>query len=104
MDCSSEEALKLFFDKWRSEDTRLVLVVDKGGSEDCRVVETSVAQSPSLIRVKLTSGEAVLDLSGAKFSYEDWRAGLVPELVERNWVCFLLLEFASGRSLVLADP
>lgn len=108
MVCSSEEAFALFLRPWAEDGTGLVLSIGSGpgGSESCRILEIQPG-SNSLVSVLLTlSGrKKTLDLSTAsQFSYEDSRAGLVRELVERRWICFLLVEFPDGRSLLFSQP
>ena len=102
MNCSLEEAFSLFLRPWCENKTTLVLTVDRGlkGSERCTILETS----PGKARVRLKSMEVNFDFSSAGFSYEDWRAGLVPELVARKWTCFLLAEFPDDRSLLFSEP
>lgn len=84
-----------------------VLSVDggAGGSELCKIEWISPG-SGSLISILLTrSGhQRTLDLAGASLSFEDSRTGLVPELIAKRWVCFLLAEFPDGRSLLFAQP
>jgi hypothetical protein len=107
MVCSLQEAFELFLIPWYRKGTVFVLSVDggKGGSEHCKI-ELISPGSDSFVHIFLTRSGAqkVLDLSSASFSYEDSRAGLVPELVARRWACFLLAEFPDGRSLLFSEP
>ena len=106
--CSPEDAMDLFLKQWADNGTELVISIDRGagGSERCKIDWISPGRG-SLVSIALTSSglQKMLDLSGAtQFSYEDARAGLVPELVAQRWVSFLLVEFPNGRSLLFAQP
>jgi hypothetical protein len=106
VNCSIEEAFSLFFSSWQENETDLVLSVDRGArSEHCKVATISPGNR-SCIEIAFTrSGhQKTFDLSAATFSYEDSRAGIVPELVAKRWACFLLAEFPDGRGLLFAEP
>jgi hypothetical protein len=105
MQCTIEEAFSLFLEPWRASDAELLVALDRGGGVRCRIVETSPGEGLVTIHASEWGGkQRVVDLSSAKLSYEDARAGLIPELVERKWEVFLLAEFPNGRSLLLALP
>lgn len=107
MQCSIEEAFSIFLVPWQAKGTNLVLSIDKGaGSEPCKVVTTSPGNS-WLIEIEFTRSGQKKTLSlgtAASFSYEDWRAGLIPEVTRGKWTSFLLVEFADRRSLLFAEP
>ena len=108
MFCSPEDAMDLFLRQCADNGTVLVISIDRGagGSEPCKIDWISPGRG-SLVSIALTSSglQKMFDLSGAaQFSYEDARAGLVPELVANCWVSFLLVEFPKGRSLLFAQP
>jgi len=110
---SVEEAF-LVFSKWLEENR--LLHFGPGGTAEGPLTVSHVALAPAQITeisgnvlkisTNLKSGNPVLvtlDVSGAEFEYQDSRAGLVPELVERKWICFLLVTFASGRRVLFAE-
>ena len=107
MFCSLQEAFELFLIPWYTGGREIVLSVDggKGGSEECKIEFISPGSKSVVdILLKRSGAHKTLDLSSASFSYEDSRAGIVPELVAKRWVCFLLAEFPDGRSLLFAEP
>ena len=106
MVCSLKEAFDLFLFPWYRGSKELVLSVNggKGGSEGCTIEMISPGSSGVHILLTLSGRQKMLDLSQASFSYEDARAGLVPELVANRWVCFLLVEFPDGQSLLFSEP
>lgn len=92
----------MFFGRWFAEKTPVVLTLDKGGSERCQI--TSVVRPEERIGVTCKSWHADFDLTGAQYDYEDSRAGIVPELVHKKWVCFLEVNFPNGRRMLFAEP
>ena len=107
MFCSQEDAFALFIVPWRANSTEVLLSIDRGvgGSEFCKIDWVSPGNG-TLISIVLTrSGvKKILDVRDAQFSFEDARAGIVPELVAKRWSSFLLAEFPNGRSLLFAEP
>lgn len=101
MTCSAPEAFQMF-DKWYAESASLVLTLDKGGSERCQI--TNVIHQDQRIIVTAETWQTKFDLVGAKYEYEDSRAGVVPELVDKKWVCFLEVSFPNGRKMLIAEP
>jgi hypothetical protein len=107
MVCSLQEAFELFFVPWYKAGTEFVLSVGNGpgkSEEECKIAFISPGSNSLHIDLIRSDRQKTLDLSEASFSYEDSRAGLVPELVARRWVCFLLAEFPDGRSLLFSEP
>jgi hypothetical protein len=104
MDCSPEQAFSLFFKPWCEHGTDIVFVFDRGiaGSERCQVIETSLAELT--MKLKSANREHVVDLSSARFTYNDWRSGIVPELLQSKWECFLFAQLSQDRSLLFAKP
>jgi hypothetical protein len=106
MQCSIEEAFSMFLVPWQEKVVELVLSIEGGArSGRCKIATISPG-SRSFIEISFTrSGrQKTFDLSTASFSYEDSRAGIVPELIAKRWVCFLLAEFPDGRGLMFAEP
>jgi hypothetical protein len=106
MICSLKDAFDLFLVPWYTSGKEVVLSVDRGegGSEGCKIEMISPGSSVVHIVLTLSGRQKTLDLSRASFSYEDSRAGIIPELVAKRWVCFLFAEFPDGRSLLFAEP
>lgn len=103
MECSTEEAFSLFFNKWRHEATWLMLAFERGGVGHCQITEAS-SDAP-IVQLRLQdSTQLLLSLAEARFSYKGSRAGVVPKSAKRKWARCLLAEFPTGRTVVLAEP
>jgi hypothetical protein len=107
MDCSLDEAFDLFLIPWCTSGVELWLFVNGGvASDPCKVVAI-LPGSERHISIELTrsGNQRTVDMSRARLSYEDSRAGLFPELIAKKWVCFLLAEFPDNEgSLLFAVP
>jgi len=107
MNCSSQDAFSLFFNRWRDERTTLLLTADSGieWTVACRVESTSPGNG--LIRIVRPgiAGAVPLNIASASgFSFEDWRDTAAPAGVIRKWRCFLSVSFPDGRRLLFAEP
>jgi hypothetical protein len=104
MDCSPEQAFSLFFKPWCEHGTEIVFVFDRGiaGSERCQVIKT--ASDELTIVLKSAYREHVVELSSARFTCNDWRSGIVPELLQSKWECFLSAQLSQDRRLLFAKP
>jgi hypothetical protein len=56
------------------------------------------------VTLKSRYREQVIDLSSARFRCNDWRSGIVPELLQSKWECFLFAQLSQDRSLLFAKP
>ena len=104
MDCSPEQAFSLFFQPWCERGTEIVFVFDRGiaGSERCQVIRTAFGELT--IQLKSAYREHLVDLSSARFKCNEWRSGLVSELLESKWESFVLAQISEDRSLLFAKP
>lgn len=107
MHCSLGEAFNLFLVPWHTSGVELWLFINGGvASDPCKVVAISPGKE-GYVSIELTrsGNQRTIDLSRARFSYEDSRAGLSPESISKKWVCFLLAEFPENEgSLLFALP
>jgi hypothetical protein len=107
VNCSPDEAFDLFLTPWCASGVELLLSVNGGiASDPCKVVEISPGRERQVsIEFTRLGRQRIIDLSRAKLSYEDSRAGLFPELMAKKWTCFLLAEFPGNEgSLLFALP
>jgi hypothetical protein len=102
---SSSDAF-LIFQKWIDEQTPVFFGLGSIGED---IVHVPGGQA---ILIEMTSGKylsiltkppegdgdvVVMGLSDAEFEYADSREGVVPELAERKWACYVSATFPSGR-------
>ena len=106
MKCSLEEAFNLFFIPWCESGVTIVAALNRGfgGSEQGWIESTDLGRKAFKFRAKSWEKGKDIWFENASFTYEDSRAGLVPELVERKGVCFVLAEFTDGREILFALP